>query len=246
MNKLMQVAMAVAVAMMLPTSAIAQETALPAPVVEQVPSESTSDEQELYVVDGKHCTPVLDKLFGASRHETLTNTMRWIYQSHSSQPYTIMARDDDYHDVLAMIPYAVRARIPVVVTSKHRVNPHTMRYLNRYRRGTQIFVVGGHNAVSPSVDKELRHNGYQVQRLAGVNRAETMELIARGAVGMDRGIIRHHRIMPQEVIGGALHRFTPVVRDGQQMPYVYANMCYRSGDEVAALYLQAFKKVEEL
>lgn len=184
------------------------------------------------------CEQVLHGLQGQSRHETIANVMRSVDAQSGSARVTILARDDHYQDVLASIPWAIRDHIPIAVTPPDRINPHTMAYLNT-RKGSTIVIVGGHVAVQPVVESQLRSMGFKVERLAGATRVETMNRIADRS-GMRRGRITGDSIQPDEVLGGAVAGVTPVASSTSHVERIKtlpaSVICYRPGDAVAALY----------
>lgn len=226
--------------------AAATPAPLPASLPEVAPAVAEVDVPEVVdevPVDGKRCVDNLAGLAGASRHDTIARVMVHLAQGRFVPPYTFVARDDNYHDVLAAIPYAVRANVPIAITSKDVLNPHTRRYLLDHRRGTRIVIVGGTGAVSLNVERQLRALGFEVDRIAGRDRAHTMELLAELS-GMRPALIGNRQIHPVEVMGGAVYNYTPVARRASLlMPKVPPGVCYRPGDVVASLYKRAHETV---
>ncbi|WP_350342414.1 cell wall-binding repeat-containing protein [Proteinivorax tanatarense] len=84
----------------------------------------------------------------------------------------VLASGEDFPDALAGAPLAYQMNAPILLTGKDSLHDATKQELKRLGVN-HIYILGGENAVSSTVDKQLKSLGYQVTILSGRDRYET-------------------------------------------------------------------------
>lgn len=122
---------------------------------------------------------IVQRLGGADRYETsiVISGVSWNDQAAGA---VVLARGDNFPDALAGVPLAAHVGGPLLLTPPQALRADVRGEILRVtNRGATVFVLGGTDAVSSSVDAELVDLGYKVRRIAGANRYETAVAIAR-------------------------------------------------------------------
>jgi putative cell wall-binding protein len=89
----------------------------------------------------------------------------------------VLARADDYADALTGAPLAARHGGPILLTDRDRLAAATEAEIVRLG-ATQVVLLGGEAALSPSVAQALQARGLEVERIAGPTRFATAARIA--------------------------------------------------------------------
>lgn len=120
------------------------------------------------------------RIAGETRFETAIATSQQMYPKANTAPGAFIARADDPADSITVAPLAKQwGNQPVLITQKDRLHPGTKAELKRLiQLGGAITIVGGPDAVSKQVEKELGFLGFHVQRIEGKNRSDTAVKIA--------------------------------------------------------------------
>lgn len=90
----------------------------------------------------------------------------------------ILARDDLWTDSLASGGLQGVLGGPLLLTEPQRVNPMILEELERVG-AKEVYLLGGPQALFPSVRQALVDAGYKVERIAGADRIETATEVAR-------------------------------------------------------------------
>lgn len=118
----------------------------------------------------------IKRIWGQTRYETSLNIMGELCGRSNT---VIVATGTNFADALSISPYSYATGSPVILC-----DPSTglsEDALTKIRNGgyTNAVIVGGKNAVSTSVENQLKQNGVTtIKRLAGETRFETSQLIA--------------------------------------------------------------------
>lgn len=118
----------------------------------------------------------IKRIWGQTRYETSLNIMGELCGRSNT---VIVATGTNFADALSISPYSYATGSPVILC-----DPSTglsEDALTKIRNGgyTNTVIVGGKNAVSTSVENQLKQNGVAtIKRLAGETRFETSQLIA--------------------------------------------------------------------
>ena len=92
----------------------------------------------------------------------------------------VLARFDNFADALAGIPLALKKQGPLLLSSSGGVEAEVVREIQRVvRKGGNVWLLGGTNALSANVESTIRQFGYTPRRLAGVTRVETAVEVAK-------------------------------------------------------------------
>jgi hypothetical protein len=121
----------------------------------------------------------LTRVAGASRIETAIAISNTSYPTSHSAGAVVLARADDFADALAGGPLAVRFQGPLLLTPTNGLTPAVRTELQRVLPvGATVYLLGGLDAISASVETELKADGFSVIRVSGVDRFDTAVQIA--------------------------------------------------------------------
>ena len=103
-------------------------------------------------------------------------------------PHVVMATADSYADALSGTPLAARLDAPLLLTDPDAV-PASVRQVLVQLGTREVTVIGGADAVSPTVASTLADLGIDVHRVAGADRYETAAAVARRVGDESRRVI---------------------------------------------------------
>lgn len=113
---------------------------------------------------------------GADRIETaarLADAVAW-----QAPPDTVLvARADDWADAITAGAYAAANSVPVLLTPTEALHPVAAGWLAQYP-DAEVVLLGGHAAIGPAVEDDVRARGHRVRRVHGATRVETSVAIA--------------------------------------------------------------------
>jgi len=89
----------------------------------------------------------------------------------------VIARSDDYADALAGAPLAGANNGPLLLNPSDHLDPDVDHELHRLGT-TNVMLLGGGNALDPSIEQQLTSEGIMVTRIAGNDRYTTAAAIA--------------------------------------------------------------------
>src|SRR4051812_18933340 len=113
---------------------------------------------------------------GTDRYETARAIAEGTFKTAS---FALLARGDDYPDALAGNYLAgTSGGVPILLTPSTQLSSSaTAAFQKLGVKG--VVILGGVNAISAGVEKQLQDAGYQTQRLFGANRYATAAAIAK-------------------------------------------------------------------
>ncbi|MCX8007003.1 MAG: cell wall-binding repeat-containing protein [Coriobacteriia bacterium] len=124
----------------------------------------------------------LTRLAGADRYATAAAIARRTYPSGCTT--AVVVTGEAFPDALAASSLAGAVGAPVLLTMQDSVPPALASVLATSALGVRdVIIVGGTGAVSGAVEDALRLAGYEVTRVAGVDRYDTAAAVARETVG---------------------------------------------------------------
>lgn len=135
-----------------------------------------------------HQPTVVTRLSGDTRYETgaAVSQAQWANAGGDNTPRAVansvvLARGDNFPDALAGVPLAKRNRGPLLLTETNTLTPVTQNEIRRVLpKGKTVYILGGFQAVSPTVQSQLQGLGYNVVRYGGSTRFDTSLAIAKG------------------------------------------------------------------
>lgn len=134
-------------------------------------------------------TPVVHRIAGIDRYATAiaASQARWgTVNSVDGVAYdqaqaVVLARGDQFPDALAGVPLASYKRGPLLLTDPRSLDSATLGEIRRVIPGDHthtVYILGGPNAISPSIQTKLESLGYNVVRYGGADRFATALQIA--------------------------------------------------------------------
>ena len=90
-------------------------------------------------------------------------------------PTVIVASDRSIADAVAIGPLAAAGPFPLLLTAPDALDPRITAYLTKHE-ATHVVLVGGNDALGPSVQEAIEADGVTVTRLAGQDRYHTATL----------------------------------------------------------------------
>lgn len=115
------------------------------------------------------------RLFGINRYQTAVEISQTGWPSGTEN--IVLARGDDYADALAGVPLAYQLDAPILLASNARLDDAVTFEIQRLQAGN-VIILGGLEAISIEIEKNLEGLGLDVKRIAGTNRYETAVRIA--------------------------------------------------------------------
>ena len=78
----------------------------------------------------------------------------------------------NYADALAGVPLAASLNAPILLTYTNTLDSATLEELGRLK-AKKVIILGGTGAINEDVEAELKRNGFETERVAGMNRFGT-------------------------------------------------------------------------
>lgn len=123
-----------------------------------------------------HAIQSLKRVWGITAHDTM-RTINSIAFPDSSQ-YAVLTTGESYWDALSASGLAGKLQAPVLLTQGASLSEQTR--LELVRLGVQkVYICGGVNAISKSVEDELAALGIAVERVAGAWASDTANEVAQ-------------------------------------------------------------------
>ncbi len=139
---------------------------------------------------------------GMDRYETAVMAQRWTHLISTTNT-VFVATGADYADALAAGPVATRLTSPVLLVRPGSAPPSVLSELRR-TRPDRIVVLGGPEAVSDAVVRQLRQVVPTVERVSGSDRYDTAARVSRDYLdSADRVYISSGAAFPDALSGGA-------------------------------------------
>ena len=125
------------------------------------------------------------RVAGADRQQTSAKALQ---ELASTRPTTVVvATGTSYADTLSIGPWCYRDVAPILLTGwDGKLTDEQVKAIKACSSVTNVVIVGGTNAVSSDVEKQL--SGYRVERLAGADRYATSALVAKWEMQRGMGV----------------------------------------------------------
>lgn len=121
-------------------------------------------------------------LAGADRYDTAVQVSKAAFTANNSAQNVVLVSGTALADGLTATPFAASKNAPILLTGKDKVNDKTMAEIARVlpaNGAKNVYVIGGENTISKSVETQLKAKGYTVTRIQGDDRYETSLAIAK-------------------------------------------------------------------
>jgi hypothetical protein len=119
------------------------------------------------------------RLFGDGRNATAIAASKAKFPANGSAKAVVLASNSNYPDALAGAPLAVSRAGPLLITVPSTLEAPVKAEISRVLPiASTVYVMGGGNALSPSIDTNLETMGYVVKRVAGGDRFGTAVAVA--------------------------------------------------------------------
>ncbi len=143
----------------------------------EIPVSGEPDEFGIYEMEYDY-EPGIDvnRIYGSQRYETAVEISEEAFPHQADA--VVLARGDDFPDVLAGVPLAYEKGGPILLSLAEQI-PHAVTHeMERLlSEGDNVYILGGTAAISSEVEEKLERE-YEVERLAGENRYATAVEIA--------------------------------------------------------------------
>lgn len=126
-------------------------------------------------------SPTHTEIIGKDRYETAALIADEIGYYDTA---VLVNAENTMSDGLSASALSGKYNAPILLTKKDSIPDSTIK---RLKKASTIYIIGGENAISENVEKEL--SGKKVIRIGGSNRYETSELIAEHIGNYDRAFI---------------------------------------------------------
>jgi putative cell wall-binding protein len=123
----------------------------------------------------------VDRWSGANRYATAIAAWKEVLPAGCA--WAVITTGEDFPDALSASALAGAVEGPLLLTPKAALHPDIATTLESWGvRG--VYIVGGTAAVGQAVEDDLVDLGYDVRRLAGVDRYQTAALVARETISV--------------------------------------------------------------
>lgn len=132
---------------------------------------SSNVEDQLKKIVG---TKRVERLEGSTRYGTAKSVAEIVASRHTVKQVFVTTGDETSSDPLAIAPYAGEKDIPILLTNKKKLSEEVTEYI--HAQGiNKVTIIGGKNAVSASVESELKKlvGTGNVERVSGDARFDT-------------------------------------------------------------------------
>ncbi len=134
-------------------------------------------------ISGETVTKTLNSeaLSGSDRFETAVKISKEIYpdgfKSSKEEKTVVLTNGLGYADALSVGPLAAQlGNAPILLTRGSSLDPFSEKEINRLG-ANKALLVGGENAISDKVEKQVKQLGVSVERIGGIDRYETNSMI---------------------------------------------------------------------
>ncbi|MGD6802147.1 cell wall-binding repeat-containing protein [Rossellomorea aquimaris] len=117
---------------------------------------------------------VANRFGGSTRYDTAIEISKdgWDYTDT-----VVLTRGDEFPDALAGSPLAYQMDAPILLTPQNELLPEVRKEMDRLN-ASRVVVLGGKNAISEGIEKNIKALGYKTERISGADRFETAAEIA--------------------------------------------------------------------
>lgn len=121
-------------------------------------------------------------LAGADRYDTAVQVSKATFKADNDGTKAnnvVLVSGTALADGLTATPFAASKNAPILLTGKDKVNDKTMKEIERVMKsGGTVYVIGGENTISKTVETQLKAKAYKTERIKGDDRYETSLKIA--------------------------------------------------------------------
>ena len=120
-------------------------------------------------------------LSGSDRFETAVKISKELYpdgfQSNKEEKTVVLTNGLGYADALSVGPLAAQlGNAPILLTRANSLDPYSKEEIKRLNT-SKVLIIGGGNAISSTVEQQVKQLGVSVERIGGVDRYETNLMI---------------------------------------------------------------------
>ena len=119
--------------------------------------------------------PSTNRISGDNRFATAAEIAKKTYDKAET---VVLANGMSYADALAGVPLASKLNAPILLTDKNDLPKETTNAIEKLS-AKKVIILGGPGAISAKVEKTLKDNKLETERIAGVSRFETATKIAQ-------------------------------------------------------------------
>jgi len=131
------------------------------------------------VAPGTPAAPTMTDVGGNDRDETAIEASQLTFPYNGSALAVVLVRNDLFADALGGSRLASAQGGPELLTPPKSLDPETEAEIKRVLpAGGTVFILGGTDAISASVEAQVVADGFNVIRLGGPTRFETAALVA--------------------------------------------------------------------
>ena len=124
-----------------------------------------------------------EKIIGSDRYETAAK----IADKMGSYNTVILVNSDKtMADGLSAASLSGKKNAPILLVKQDKIPKTTM---NRINKASNVYIIGGENAISKNVEKQLKESGKKINRISGKDRYDTSKKIAELLGGYDKAFI---------------------------------------------------------
>lgn len=116
----------------------------------------------------------VERIAGNSRYETAVEISKKYFET---APNVVLASGEGYADALVGGSLVSQEKIPMFLTKKTSLPLETKEELIRLKT-KNVYILGGNNTISQSVENQIKNMGINVKRLSGEDRLATAGMIA--------------------------------------------------------------------
>ena len=137
--------------------------------------DGTTEDKEILWVIGEDDSPILTRIYGKSRYETALKSADALKEVLEVDKFetVVIAYGNNYADALSASSLADVVDAPIILLmDKEEDRVRTYLY-NNLTPGGKIYLIGGIGVISDDFEVLLKHQDYDVERLAGTDRFGT-------------------------------------------------------------------------
>lgn len=124
-----------------------------------------------------------EKIIGSDRYETAAK----IADKMGSYNTVILVNSDkSMADGLSAASLSGKKNAPILLVKQDKIPKATM---DRINKASNVYIIGGENAISKNVEKQLKESGKKINRISGKDRYDTSKKIAELLGGYDKAFI---------------------------------------------------------
>ena len=124
----------------------------------------------------------VDRISGSNRYDTATKVSEALLNINGKNTDEIViASGEKFADALSISSYSAQRKIPVLLVGKSGISKDIRLQIEK-RKNAKIYIIGGENSVSSSIENELKKmTNITVTRLQGSDRYETSKVVSQFA-----------------------------------------------------------------